>query len=110
MKLVTLLALAASAGSLWAQRVGSPTDDLDKLSVDELFEIQVTSVGRKAEQLSKAPAAVFVLTSEDIRRSGAVSIPEVLRIVPGLTVLQGEDGGGWCRREVPRACIRTRCW
>jgi iron complex outermembrane receptor protein len=94
MKLVTLFALVSSAGSLWAQAVGSPTDDLDKLSVDELFGIQVTSVGRKAEQLSKAPAAVFVLTSEDIRRSGAVSIPEVLRNVPGLTVLQ-VDGRRW---------------
>lgn len=59
----------------FAQRVGAPTDDLDKLSVDELFTLQVTSVGRKAQQLSKAPAAVFVLTAEDIKRSGATSIP-----------------------------------
>src|SRR5215469_7529436 len=94
MRLSTLVALAASAGALWAQAVGSPTNDLDKVSVDELFGIQVTSVGRKAEQLSKAPAAVFVLTSEDIRRSGAASIPEVLRNVPGLTVLQ-VDGRRW---------------
>ena len=70
-----------------AQHVGDPTNDLDKLSPDELFSIQVTSVGRKAEQLSKAAAAVFVLTAEDIRRSGATSIPEALQWVPGLTVL-----------------------
>ena len=94
MRLVTLVALAASAGSLWAQAVGSPTNDLDKVSVDELFGIQVTSVGRKAEALSKAPAAVFVLTADDIRRSGAASIPEALRNVPGLTVLQ-VDGRRW---------------
>ncbi|MEO8597722.1 MAG: TonB-dependent receptor [Candidatus Solibacter sp.] len=65
-----------------------------KLGVDELFGIQVTSVGRKAQQLSKAPAAVFVLTGEDIRRSGATSIPEALRHVPGLTVLR-LDGRSW---------------
>ena len=77
-----------------AQHVGIPTDDLDKLSVDELFNVQVTSVGRKAQELSKAPAAVFVLTSEDIRRSGATCIPEALEWVPGLTVLR-LDGRSW---------------
>src|ERR1051325_697582 len=77
-----------------AQRVGAPTDDLDKLSVDELFSLQVTSVGRKAQQLSKAPAAVFVLTSEVIKRSGATSIPEALQWVPGLTVFH-LDGRTW---------------
>jgi iron complex outermembrane receptor protein len=80
--------------SAFAQRVGAPTDDLDKLSVDELFTLQVTSVGRKAQQLSKAPAAVFVLTAEDIKRSGATSIPEALQWVPGLTVLR-LDGRSW---------------
>ncbi len=81
-------------GNLGAQRVGAPTDDLTKLGVDELFSIEVTSVGRKAQVLSKAPAAVFVLTAEDIRRSGATSIPEALRWVPGLTVLS-QDGRSW---------------
>ena len=80
--------------SLSGQRVGAPTDDLTKLGVDELFSIEVTSVGRKAQALSKAPAAVFVLTAEDIRRSGATSIPEALRWVPGLTVLS-QDGRSW---------------
>ena len=78
----------------WAQRVGSPTDDLTNLSVDELFSVQVSSVGRKAQELSKAPAAVFVLTAEDIRRSGATSIPEALQWVPGLTVSR-LDGRSW---------------
>jgi iron complex outermembrane receptor protein len=77
-----------------AQHVGAPTDDLDKLGVDELFNVQVTSVGRKAQELSKAPAAVFVLTAEDIRRSGATCIPEALQWVPGLTVLH-LDGRSW---------------
>src|SRR5436305_15259150 len=89
-----LLTGACVAGLLQTQRVGSPTDELDKLSVEELFGLQVTSVGRKAQQLSKAPAAVFVLTAEDIRRSGATSIPEALRWAPGLTVLR-LDGRSW---------------
>lgn len=77
-----------------AQHVGTPTTDLDKVSADELFSVQVTSVGRKAQELSKAPAAVFVLTAEDIRRSGATCIPEALQWVPGLTVLR-LDGRSW---------------
>src|SRR5450432_169332 len=56
------LLLLASVGleALFALRVGAPTDDLTKVAVDELFSIQVTSVGRKAQKISKAPAAVFV--------------------------------------------------
>jgi iron complex outermembrane recepter protein len=87
---VTILGL----GCACAQHVGDPTNDLDKVSLDELFTVQVTSVGRKAQQLSKASAAVFVLTADDIRRSGATSIPEALQWVPGLTVLRAA-GGSW---------------
>ena len=87
-----LAAVGATFAS--AQRVGAPTDDLDKLKVDELFAVQVVSVGRKAQQLAKAPGAVFVLTADDIRRSGATSIPEALQWVPGLTVLH-LDGRSW---------------
>jgi iron complex outermembrane receptor protein len=89
-----LVLVSVVLGTAFAQRVGAPTDDLDKLSVDELFTLQVTSVGRKAQQLSKAPAAVFVLTAEDIKRSGATSIPEALQWVPGLTVLR-LNGRSW---------------
>ncbi len=78
----------------WTQRVGAPTGDLESVSVDELFSLQVTSVGRKAQELSKAPAAIFVLTAEDIRRTGATCIPEALQWVPGLTVLH-LDGRSW---------------
>jgi iron complex outermembrane recepter protein len=86
-----LFALFLLPAVAWPQRVGSPTGDLDQLSVDELFSLEVTSVGRKAQKLSTAPAAVFVLTADDIRRSGATSIPEALRLVPGVTVLR-QDG------------------
>src|SRR5450755_3138430 len=91
-----LVTIAAVCGLQlgWAQQLGSPTGELTNLSVDELFKLQVTSVGRKAQQLSKAPAAIFVLTAEDIRRSGATCIPEALQWVPGLTVLH-LDGRSW---------------
>src|SRR5579871_4299261 len=90
-----LIALALMpAGIISAQRVGAPTDTLTNLSVEDLFQLEVTSVGRKAQELSKAPAAVYVLTAEDIRRSGATSIPEALQGAPGLTV-QSVDGRMW---------------
>ena len=93
MRVRTLIVFAVTA-ALQAQRVGAPTDDLTNLSIDDLFQLQVTSVGKKAQELSSAPAAVFVLTSDDIRRSGATSIPEALQWVPGLTVLS-IDGRSW---------------
>ncbi len=60
--------------------------DLTKLSLEQLGAIEVSTASRKDERLSDTPASVFVLTSEDIRRSGANSIPEALRLVPGLAV------------------------
>jgi iron complex outermembrane receptor protein len=89
-----LIPIAFAVGIASAQHVGVPTDDLDKLGVDELFNVQVTSVGREAQELSKAPAAVFVLSAEDIRRSGATCIREALQWVPGLTVLR-LDSRSW---------------
>jgi iron complex outermembrane receptor protein len=52
------------------------------------MNIQVTSATKKAENLSGAPAAIFVITGEDIRRGGFSSIPDALRMVPGLHVAQ----------------------
>src|SRR5258708_1242875 len=73
------IALSLAAGTLQAQE----SRDLSSLSVDDLMNVEVTSVSRKGQKLSDTAAAVFVITQEDIRRSGATSIPEVLRIVPG---------------------------
>ncbi len=67
---------------------------LKELSIENLLQIEVTSVSKKAEKLSNAAAAVFVITNEDIRRSGATSIPEVLRMVPGLEVAR-IDANKW---------------
>jgi iron complex outermembrane recepter protein len=62
--------------------------DLTQVSLEDLLKIQITSVSKKEQALSKAGAAVFVITQEDIRRSGATNIPDVLRMVPGLNVAQ----------------------
>lgn len=63
-----------------------PGEELTELPLEQLMAIEVTSVARQAQPLAQAAAAVFVLTDEDIRRSGVTSIPEALRMVPGLQV------------------------
>src|SRR5437667_3039401 len=60
--------------------------DIADLSIEELGNIQIISVSRHAERLSDAPAAIFVITGEDIRRSGATRLPEALRLAPNLEV------------------------
>ncbi len=64
----------------------SVRDDMADLSIEELANIQITSVSKKAEPLGGAAASVFVITNDDIRRSGAVSLPEALRLAPNLQV------------------------
>jgi iron complex outermembrane receptor protein len=65
--------------------------DVTTLSVEDLMNMQVTSVSKHRQKLADAAAAVFVLTQEDIRRSGATSIPEALRLVPGLEVARIDE-------------------
>ncbi|MCP4714923.1 MAG: TonB-dependent receptor [Deltaproteobacteria bacterium] len=60
--------------------------DYTDFAVEELLDVEITSVSRKKEWLSQTASAVSVLTREDIRRSGATCIPEALRMVPGLQV------------------------
>ena len=60
--------------------------DLTELSLEELMEIEIISASKKEERLFEAAAAVYVITGEDIRRSGVTSIPEALRMVPGMEV------------------------
>lgn len=64
------------------------------LGLEELMQIEVTSVSKKQQPLREAAAAVHVLTREDIRRSGATSIPEALRLVPGVQVAR-IDSNKW---------------
>src|SRR5579859_1760014 len=78
----------------WGQAQPSSPRDLTSTSIEDLMNVEVTSVSKKEQKLSMAAAAVFVITQEDIRRSGATSIPDLLRMVPGLDVAQ-IDGSTW---------------
>lgn len=60
--------------------------NLADMSFDELGSIQITSVSKKAESIASAPASVYVITNEDIRRYGATTMPEALRLAPNLQV------------------------
>jgi len=62
--------------------------DLSQVSLEDLMNIEVTSVSKKEQKMSQAAAAIFVITQEDIRRSGAANIPDLLRMVPGMDVSQ----------------------
>jgi iron complex outermembrane recepter protein len=62
--------------------------DLTNESIENLMKIEVTSVSKRQEKLSQTASAVFVITQEDIQRSGATNIPDLLRMVPGVDVAQ----------------------
>jgi len=63
-----------------------PPVDLTELSLEQLANIEVTSVSRRAERLSDAAASIYVITNDDIRRAGVTSLPEALRLAPNLQV------------------------
>lgn len=93
--LLPLVLLCAGVCAAWPahadqdeQRSGT---DFADLSIEELANIEVTSVSRRPERLQEAPASVFVITAEDIRRSGARSLPEVLRLAPNLEVARSSN-------------------
>jgi iron complex outermembrane recepter protein len=72
-----------------AQSSGAQTqNDLTQTSVEDLLNVEVTSVSKKEQKLSQTAAAVFVISAEDIARSGARNIPDLLRMVPGMDVAQ----------------------
>ncbi|MBS1802420.1 MAG: TonB-dependent receptor [Acidobacteria bacterium] len=75
-----------------AQRPDSP--DLSSLNLEQLTHIEVNTASRRDQQLFETPAAVYVVTHEEIERSGATSVPEILRMVPGLQVAQ-IDANKW---------------
>jgi iron complex outermembrane recepter protein len=91
---VLLICVILSAASPMMAMGVQPEDwirtpgELKQLSLEELMNQTVVSVSRQAEALSDAPAAVTVITQEDIRRSGATSLPEALRLAPNLEVAQ----------------------
>lgn len=76
-----------------AHSVGASVDYFE-LSPQQLLETKIISVSKRVESIAKAPAAIYVVTSEDIIRSGITNIPDALRMVPGLDVAQS-DSNSW---------------
>jgi iron complex outermembrane receptor protein len=87
-----ILALACSLVSARALADQGPQNetsgDLYQISLESLMNMEVTSVSKREQKLSQAAAAIFVINQDDIRRSGALNIPDLLRMVPGLDVAQ----------------------
>jgi len=87
---VALLGLALLPGAgAHAQSI----EDLQHMSISDLVNVDVSSVTKKAQALKDAPGSIYVITHDDIIRSGATSIPEMLRLAPNLFVAQTSSSG-----------------
>ncbi len=86
-----LLAGTAVCASSFPQDSGNPVKDL---SLAQLGDVQVTSVSRAPEEVWRTAAAIFVVTRDDIERSGATNVPDALRLAPGVEVAQ-VDSSTW---------------
>lgn len=87
-----LLWALACTTSAAAQAQVATGPGLAELSLEQLSELPVTSVSGRPESLRSAPASVLVISGEDIRRSGATSLPEALRLAPNLQVARMSAG------------------
>jgi iron complex outermembrane receptor protein len=83
--LILTCLLVAHAGFAFAQNKPADNQFLN-LSIEELMNVKVTTVSRTPQKLTQVASAIFVITQDDIRRSGATSIPDALRMAPGVQV------------------------
>ncbi|QPK64652.1 TonB-dependent receptor [Methylomonas sp. LL1] len=81
-----VLSVTFNIGFVGGVAAGEPTPDIEDLSINDLMQMEVSSASRKSQTLSDTAAAAFVISQDDIRRSGATSIPEALRLAPGIEV------------------------
>jgi len=94
-RLSIVLFLGCSPAVLQAQVLSDAANiSWHKLSIEQLLQMDITSVSRSEEKLGEAAAAVTVVSNEEIRRSGASSIPEALRMVPGISVAR-RNSNSW---------------
>ncbi|MCU0892756.1 MAG: Plug domain-containing protein [Rhodospirillales bacterium] len=96
---VLLIVGGLSAGTLPTPATADavPAGSFSELSLEQLMEVdvvEVSSVGRQTRPLTETAAAAFVISSDDIRRSGATNIPEALRLAPGVEVAR-VDANKW---------------
>ena len=89
---LTLTVTAGLLGTCWPHRAAAQTAGgeaaLARMSLAQLSNLEVTSVSKAPQPLSTAPAAIYVITHQQIMRSGATSLPEALRLAPNLQVTQ----------------------
>jgi iron complex outermembrane receptor protein len=83
---VGLWAFAFDASALDSPAAPDVGEDLTQLSLEELANVQVTSVSKKPESLAQAPAAIYVITHDEIMRSGVTTLSEALRLAPNLSL------------------------
>lgn len=86
--MLALLFLTTIPAKSYCASTGAPSQVLMGMSIEELSDIEITSISKNEIPLSKAPASLFVITHVDIRRSGANTIPEALRLAPNLSIAQ----------------------
>jgi len=81
-----MMLLGAAAVCALAGPAHALDADLSRLSLEELADVEITSVSRRPQPVGEAAAAIYVISADDIRRSGVTSLPEVLRLAPNLQV------------------------
>ena len=119
-KVVATLAIIAGLTLLFSFSAAAAESnaDLAELSLEDLMNTEVTSVSKKAQSKHDTAAAITVITSEDLRRGGFTSVPEALRVVPGIQVARidanrwaisarGFNSGFNCRALWERACAMS---
>lgn len=90
-----LILWSGSVNKSWgSQPPEGASEPLKQLSLEQLGQVEVTTASKEPEEVWKTPAAVYVITQEDIRRSGATSIPEALQLAPGVEVAR-VDSDHW---------------
>ena len=94
LKACLLIVLVMGALGVSANAQSSPLD-LKSLSLEELGNVEVTTQSKEPTHVRDTPAAIYVLTNEDIRRSGVTNVPDALRLVPGVTVARVNGTRNW---------------
>jgi iron complex outermembrane receptor protein len=96
---VILAILLLAASSQWGLAGAGPRDaqgrDLKSLSLSQLGDVEVTTQFKEPTEVWNTPAAIYVLTNEDIRRSGVTSVPDALRLIPGVNVARVNGSRNW---------------
>jgi len=94
--LANAMAIVLAVGPLGPLRppASAAAPDLASLSLEDLIEIEVNLVSRQHDRVSDVPAAIAVLTTDDLRRAGVRELPEVLRLVPGMHLLASTPTSG----------------